>query len=79
MLPQITCCSDAFLGLAVSEYLFRNHPETPEGQFTEMMVPLVRNESLRAVAVKLELPRYMLLSAEPQRRWTVLRCCRLRQ
>jgi ribonuclease-3 len=52
---------DAVLELVVTDYLYR-HYENPEGDLTNWRSALVKTESLSAVADKLELDQYLLLS-----------------
>ncbi|MFA4884553.1 MAG: ribonuclease III [Desulfotomaculaceae bacterium] len=46
---------DAVLGLAVSDYLYRNHPYRDEGELTKMRAALVCEPSLARMARELEL------------------------
>ncbi len=52
---------DAVLELIVSEYLFREYPDLPEGNLTKMRANLVCAPSLFQVALSLELDRFLLL------------------
>ncbi len=52
---------DAVLGLVTGEYLFRTHPDAPEGDLTRMRAALVREESLHEVAQSLGLGEYLKL------------------
>jgi len=52
---------DAVLELVVTDYLYSNY-ENPEGDLTNWRSALVKTESLSAVADKLELDQYLLLS-----------------
>src|ERR1700730_16058539 len=52
---------DAVLELVVTDYLYRNY-ENPEGDLTNWRSALVKTESLSAVADKLDLDQYLLLS-----------------
>ena len=52
---------DAVLELVVSEYLFRKHPDMPEGKLTRLRANLVRESSLVRVAEDLGLPPYMAM------------------
>ena len=52
---------DAVLGLVTGEYLFRTHPDAPEGDLTRMRAALVCEESLHEVAEALDLGRYLKL------------------
>ena len=53
---------DAVLELAVTDYLFKNFPETPEGILTNFRAALVNSNSLSEIAQKLDLEKYLLLS-----------------
>ena len=52
---------DAVLGLVTGEYLFRTHPDAPEGDLTRMRAALVCEESLHEVAQSLGLGAYLKL------------------
>ena len=52
---------DAVLGLVTGEYLFRKHPDAPEGELTRARAALVCEESLHEVACALGLGRYLQL------------------
>ena len=52
---------DAVLGLVTGEYLFRTHPDAPEGDLTRMRAALVCEESLYEVAETLGLGKYLKL------------------
>ena len=52
---------DAVLGLVTGEYLFRTHPDAPEGELTRMRAALVCEESLHEVAQMLGLGEYLKL------------------
>ena len=52
---------DAVLGLVTGEYLFRAHPDAPEGDLTRMRAALVCEESLHEVAQTLGLGEYLKL------------------
>lgn len=52
---------DAVLELVVTDFLYRNY-ENPEGDLTNWRSALVKTESLSAVADKLELDQYLMLS-----------------
>ena len=53
---------DAVLERWVSEKLFRQFPDLPEGVLTDLRASLVRTESLAEVAQKLKLGKFLLLS-----------------
>lgn len=52
---------DAVLELVVTDYLYRTYPN-PEGDLTNWRSALVKTESLSAVAEKLDLDRFLMLS-----------------
>lgn len=52
---------DAVLGLVSAEYLYRKHPNAPEGELTRIRAALVREESLFEVAQNLGLGKYLKL------------------
>ena len=52
---------DSVLGFVSAEYLFREHPDLPEGDLTRMRASLVCEQSLHEVARELELGRYLKL------------------
>ena len=52
---------DSILGMVVADYLYRNHPDLPEGVLTRTRAALVCEESLVEVAQELELGRYLRL------------------
>ena len=53
---------DAVLELLVSEYLYKNHPEAPEGDLTKIRASLVSEYCLAQCARELHYPDYVLLS-----------------
>ena len=52
---------DAVLGLVTADYLFRKHPDLPEGDLTRIRATLVCEESLHEVAQSLDLGSYLKL------------------
>ena len=52
---------DAALGLVTADYLFRKHPDLPEGDLTRIRAALVCEESLHEVAQSLDLGSYLKL------------------
>ena len=52
---------DSVLGFVSAEYLFRGHPDLPEGDLTRMRASLVCEQSLYEVARELELGSYLKL------------------
>jgi ribonuclease-3 len=53
---------DAVLELAVSEFLFHNYPDAPEGQLTSFRAALVNYQMLGQIAREIGLGDYLLLS-----------------
>ena len=52
---------DAVLELVSSEYLFKEHPKTPEGELSKMRAAMVCEPSLAFCAKELELGSFLLL------------------
>ena len=52
---------DAVLGVVTADYLFRKHPDLPEGDLTRLRAALVCEDSLHEVAQSLELGRHLTL------------------
>lgn len=52
---------DSVLGMVTADYLFRMHPDLPEGELTRTRAALVCEGSLAEVAHRLELGSYLLL------------------
>ena len=52
---------DSVLGFVSAEYLFREHPDLPEGDLTRMRASLVCEQSLYEVARELDLGSYLKL------------------
>ncbi len=52
---------DAVLGLVSAEYLYKEHPDLPEGDLTRIRASLVCEESLHEVAQSLNLGAYLKL------------------
>ena len=52
---------DAVLGVVTADYLFRKHPDLPEGDLTRLRAALVCEDSLYEVAQNLELGRHLKL------------------
>ena len=52
---------DSVLGFVTAEFLFTRHPDLPEGDLTRIRAALVCEQSLYAVARKLDLGRYLKL------------------
>lgn len=53
---------DAVLSIVVSDYIFKNCPELPEGDLTKLRASLVCEKSLFEFAKKLDLGSYLILS-----------------
>lgn len=53
---------DAVLELVVTEHLFKEYPEHPEGDLTNWRAALVNTKMISEVAQKLKLGKYLLLS-----------------
>ena len=52
---------DAVLEMVSSEYLYKNHPQMPEGELTKLRASLVCEQSLAQCAKELELGAFLLL------------------
>ena len=52
---------DAVLSLIVASYLYRNYPERPEGELTDLRSALVRRETLAKWAQNFDLGQYLYL------------------
>ena len=52
---------DSVLGFVTAEFLFRQHPDAPEGDLTRIRAALVCEQSLYEVARKLDLGKYLKL------------------
>ena len=53
---------DSVLGFVVADYLFRNHPEMPEGNLTKTRAALVCEKALSGFATQIGLGDFLLLS-----------------
>ena len=53
---------DAVLSIVVSDYIFKNCPELPEGELTKLRASLVCEKSLYEFAKRIDLGNYLLLS-----------------
>lgn len=53
---------DSILSIIVSDFLFKNLPNSGEGELTQIRASLVRTETLAAVAQKLDLGSFLYLS-----------------
>ncbi|MBQ8210005.1 MAG: ribonuclease III [Clostridia bacterium] len=52
---------DSVLGMITAEYLYKNHPEMPEGQLTKLRASLVCEKSLHKFADSIRLGEFMSL------------------
>jgi ribonuclease-3 len=52
---------DSVLGLVVTDTLYRDHPDLPEGQLAKMRASVVNSRALAGVARDLDLGRHLLL------------------
>ena len=52
---------DAVLGVVTADYLYKKHPDLPEGDLTRIRAALVCEQSLHEVAQKLDLGSYLKL------------------
>ena len=52
---------DSVLGMVTADYLYRKHPDLPEGDLTRIRATLVCEESLHEVAQSLDLGSYLKL------------------
>lgn len=53
---------DAVLSIVVSDYIFKNCPELPEGELTKLRASLVCEKSLYVFAKSIDLGKYIVLS-----------------
>jgi ribonuclease-3 len=53
---------DAVLEIIVTEFLFKNYPDTPEGDLTNWRASLVNSKMLALVAQEIKLEKYLYLS-----------------
>jgi len=58
---RIEFLGDAVVGLVVTEYLFKQHPDRPEGDLAKMRAATVSQRSLAKLARKLDLGPHILL------------------
>ena len=52
---------DSVLSVVVSEYLFKNYPDFPEGELTKIRAALVCEKSLHQFALRIHLGEFLLL------------------
>lgn len=60
-LERLEFLGDAVIELIVSDYLYKEYPDLPEGQLTKMRAAAVRAETLSQLAVESGLPQFILL------------------
>jgi ribonuclease-3 len=53
---------DSVLGLVVTDVLFRNHPDLPEGQLAKLRAAVVNMRALAEVGRRLELGSFLRLA-----------------
>ncbi len=53
---------DSILSFLVSEYLYNNYPELPEGELTNLRSSIVKTKTLALAAEELDLGNYLFLS-----------------
>lgn len=53
---------DSVLSIVVSDYIYKNCPELPEGELTKLRASLVCEKSLYEFAKKIDLGKYLVLS-----------------
>ncbi|PLX22019.1 ribonuclease III [Candidatus Parcubacteria bacterium] len=59
---RIEFLGDAVLEIVVTEFLYKNYPETPEGDLTNWRASLVNSKMLAVVAEEIDLESYLYLS-----------------
>ncbi len=59
---RIEFLGDAVLEIIITEYLYINYPETPEGDLTNWRASLVNSKMLSLVADEIKLEKYLYLS-----------------
>ena len=52
---------DSVLGMVTAEHLYRNFPDSPEGELTRMRADMVCEQALAAVADRIDLGKHILL------------------
>ena len=52
---------DSILGMVVAEFLFKTFPDRPEGELTRMRADMVCEQTLAAVAARIDLGRHLML------------------
>ena len=59
---RIEFLGDAVLELIISDHLYSNFSNFPEGKLTQLRSVMVRTETLAYIITKLDIPQYILLS-----------------
>ena len=59
---RVEFLGDAVLEIIVTEYLYLNYPDTPEGDLTNWRASLVNSKMLARVAEEIKLEKYLYLS-----------------
>ncbi len=57
---------DSVLGVVITDYLYRSHPDMSEGHLAKMRSAIVNAQSLAVIAAKLDIGTYMLLGRGEQ-------------
>lgn len=60
-LERLEFLGDAVIELIVSDYLYKEYTDLPEGQLTKMRAAAVRAETLAQLAIESDLPKYIRL------------------
>jgi len=60
-LERLEFLGDAVIELIVSDYLYKEYTELPEGQLTKMRAAAVRAETLAQLAIESDLPQFISL------------------
>lgn len=67
-MERLEFLGDAVLGLVIAESLHADFPDRPEGELSRMRAALVRKESLRVVAGRWQLERYLVVGESERTR-----------
>ena len=59
---RLELLGDSVLSIVVSDYIYKNCPELPEGELTKLRASLVCEKSLYEFAKKIDLGKYLILS-----------------
>lgn len=57
---------DSVVGLVVADFLYRRHPDRPEGDLTRMKIEAVRSRALAAAAQELDLGSFLVMGKGSQ-------------